>query len=125
VQIIEFVTGNPKIVNKVGAAEGTISSAGSAAFAGAFAGLEIAPADRVPGADREAGCAFTASAKIAARNAQTKMIVPNRFTKKLFFSPHGSPDGSNRIAGLKGRRVCLVVKKFTSTFWNFFVRLEN
>jgi hypothetical protein len=42
VQIIEFVTGNPKIVNKVGAADGTISIANSVACAGAVAGLEIA-----------------------------------------------------------------------------------
>jgi len=42
VQIIEFVTGNPKMVNSVGAADGTISTADSVVCAGTFAGLEIA-----------------------------------------------------------------------------------
>jgi hypothetical protein len=35
------------------------------------------------------------------------------------------PRRSNRIAGLKGRKDCLVVKKFTSIFWNLLARRGN
>src|ERR1039458_7802051 len=70
VQIIEFVTGNPKIVNKVGAADGTNSSAGSVDGGVAVDELEMPPTGGLPGAACEADCAFTAAANIAARNAQ-------------------------------------------------------
>jgi hypothetical protein len=65
------------------------------------------------------------AANIAARNAQTKMMVPNRFTQKHFFRQRGLPFWSNRIAGLKGRKACLAVKKITSTFWFFLTGRGN
>ena len=119
VQIIEFVTGKPRTLKSAGGAAGTSSAAGSAVCAVAFAGLEIAPLGGLPVADCGDVCAFTLAAKIAARNAQTKMMVPNCFTQKRLFKQRESPVWSNRIAGLKGRKDCLAVEKFTSTFWNF------
>ena len=88
VQIIELVTGNPKTVKRTGAPAGTNSSAGSAVCADAFARLDAALPGGLPGMVCNADCAFRLTANIAARNAQTKIIVPNRFTSKQPFSPH-------------------------------------
>ena len=119
VQIIELVTGKPRKVKIAGGAAGTSSSAGSAVCAVAMAELVAAPADGLPATDGDDGCAFTLTANIAARNAQTNIIVPNRFTQKHPSSPHELPKRSTRIMGLKGRTDCLAVEKFTSTFWTF------
>jgi hypothetical protein len=80
VQIIEFVTGNPKTVNSVGAPDGTSSAADSAGCAFAVAETAAAPTDGLPAVDCDAGCALTPTANIAARSAQTNIIVLNRFT---------------------------------------------
>jgi hypothetical protein len=64
VQIMEFVTGNPRILKTTGAADGTISAA-AAAGAGAT------------------GCAFKSATKIAAKKAQNKKILLNDFTVKM------------------------------------------
>jgi hypothetical protein len=85
-----------------------------------LAGLEIAPADGVPDADCEAGCAFTAIAKIAARNAQMKMIVPNRFTKKLPFSPHGLPQWVKPDCGSERPKSLPCREKIHKHFLEFF-----
>jgi hypothetical protein len=77
VQIIEFVTGNPKTLKTAGAADGTASSAGAAEFAG----LEIT--DELPALSCEDGCAFTFARKIAAKKAQTQKILLNDFTVKM------------------------------------------
>jgi hypothetical protein len=82
VQMIEFVTGNPKTVNRVGAAAGTFSAADSVVWAVAFDGLEIAPPAGLPGADGEDDCAFTLTAENATKRAQTKMMELNCFTSK-------------------------------------------
>jgi hypothetical protein len=105
VQIIELVIGNPRTLKISGAAEGTFSSVVPTAGAGGEAGTTTAPPPGVV-----AGCAFRFTAKIAVKHAQINMMMPNRFTQTSPFSPHGLPIGAIRIAGLKGRRECLIVK---------------
>src|SRR5450432_2518608 len=79
VQIIEFVTGSPKTLKIVGAADGTVSSAGTTEFAG----VEIPPVES-PTPVCEAGCAFRFTTKMATKNAQTKKILLNGFTVKNY-----------------------------------------
>jgi hypothetical protein len=85
VQIIEFVTGNPRTLKTAGAADGTFSSAGSAGCVAAvkFAGFEIVPSVELLVAVCEGGCAFKLAAKIATKNAQIKKNLLNGFTVKI------------------------------------------
>jgi len=118
VQIIELVTGKPRTVKIAGGAAETSSAAGSAVCAVAMAGLAAAPADGLPATDGSDDCAFTLTANTAARSAQTKMMVLNRFTQKRLSDDANHPS-ARPFAGLKDRRACLAVKKFTRTFWKF------
>jgi len=116
VQIIEFVTGNPRTLKTAGAADGTFSSAGLAACAGAleFAALEATAA--LPAFVCEDGCASTFASKIAAKNAHTKNIFPNGFTVKKSLQTTRIAWHFSMLSCFRESGVCLIVKKFTSTF---------
>jgi hypothetical protein len=112
---MELVTGNPSTLKTTSAAGGTFSLAGSAAAgcAGELSGVETAPLEGMLEAGVEDDCAFTFTAKIAAKNAQTRKILANRFTKII--SDCKQYTGRNSF-DLQGRRSCRIAKNFTSTF---------
>jgi len=81
VQIIEFVTGNPKTWKTAGAAAGTASSGAAAAGAETDAVFKLVTAPSTGLV--VAGCARRLTAKIAAKKAQANMILQSGFTSKM------------------------------------------